>query len=100
MICTELLSRRHTDLTACAQPSPVPSVRRPGSVLGSLLIESGTGSGAAFAFEDAYTLKSVIDFSNKRGRDLDYALEHFDSVRAPRYKELVCGQSAGCRSTC
>ncbi|KAH9848937.1 FAD/NAD-P-binding domain-containing protein [Lenzites betulinus] len=46
------------------------------------------GSGAAFAFEDAYTLKSVIDFSRKRGRDLDYALEHFDSVRAPRYKEL------------
>ncbi|KAI0832942.1 FAD/NAD-P-binding domain-containing protein [Trametes gibbosa] len=46
------------------------------------------GSGAAFAFEDAYALKSVIDFAYMRQQDLKYALELFDSVRAPRYKDL------------
>ncbi|KAI0761074.1 FAD/NAD-P-binding domain-containing protein [Trametes elegans] len=46
------------------------------------------GSGAAFAFEDAYVLKSALEFARKRGQDLGYALELFDSIRAPRYKDL------------
>ncbi|EIW53855.1 FAD/NAD-P-binding domain-containing protein [Trametes versicolor FP-101664 SS1] len=46
------------------------------------------GSGAAFAFEDAYALKHAIDFSRRRSQNLNYALELFDTVRAPRYKEL------------
>ncbi|KAL1759571.1 hypothetical protein FB107DRAFT_287573 [Schizophyllum commune] len=46
------------------------------------------GSGAAFAFEDAYALKHAIDFAQSHGQDLEYALQLFDSVRAPRYKDL------------
>ncbi|OJT14496.1 2-heptyl-3-hydroxy-4(1H)-quinolone synthase [Trametes pubescens] len=46
------------------------------------------GSGAAFAFEDAYALKHAVDFARSRGQNLGYALELFDIVRAPRYREL------------
>ncbi|KAL1744868.1 hypothetical protein HDZ31DRAFT_63673 [Schizophyllum fasciatum] len=46
------------------------------------------GSGAAFAFEDAYALKASIDFARRYGQDLGYALRLFDSFRAPRYKDL------------
>ncbi|KAL1695647.1 hypothetical protein GGG16DRAFT_99567 [Schizophyllum commune] len=46
------------------------------------------GSGAAFAFEDAYALKHAIDFARSHGQDLGYALQLFDSVRAPRYRDL------------
>lgn len=46
------------------------------------------GSGAAFAFEDAYVLKAVVEYSREWGRDVAYALQLFDEVRGPRYKGL------------
>lgn len=47
------------------------------------------GSGAAFAFEDAYVLKAALGYAHDRGLGAGYALELFDSVRGPRYEGLV-----------
>lgn len=65
-------------------------MRARGCALAGLTLTECAGSGAAFAFEDAYVLKHAIDFARRRSQTLGYALELFDTVRAPRYKELVC----------
>lgn len=53
------------------------------------------GSGAAFAFEDAYVLKAVIGYALERSEDLGYALRLFDEVRGPRYQRLHAILDAG-----
>jgi salicylate hydroxylase len=45
------------------------------------------GSGAAFAFEDAYVLARVLEYNKY---DTAAALPLFDSIRAPRYEKLAC----------
>ncbi|KAL7419271.1 hypothetical protein Q5752_006108 [Cryptotrichosporon argae] len=46
------------------------------------------GSGAAFAFEDAYVLSQTIAYALENGKPLASALKLFDDVRHPRYKGL------------
>ncbi|ORY32265.1 FAD/NAD-P-binding domain-containing protein [Naematelia encephala] len=46
------------------------------------------GSGAAFAFEDAFVLSAAIDIAIHTGRDLSWALKAYDIVRSPHYKAL------------
>jgi salicylate hydroxylase len=47
------------------------------------------GSGAAFAFEDAYILKHALEYAQEKGKSTTYALDLFDSIRSPRYEGLV-----------
>ncbi|TRM56097.1 hypothetical protein BD626DRAFT_621173 [Schizophyllum amplum] len=46
------------------------------------------GSGAAFAFEDAYVLAQALSYTHSRGDDLSEALRLYDEVRSPHYKNL------------
>ena len=46
------------------------------------------GSGAAFAFEDAYVLSQAIGEVLRDGRPLASALAVYDTIRAPHYKAL------------
>jgi 2-polyprenyl-6-methoxyphenol hydroxylase-like FAD-dependent oxidoreductase len=58
--------------------------------LTSLLALSGAfGSGAAFAFEDAYALSSAVHYVRQKGQPLRTALELYDTIRSPHYKNLV-----------
>jgi salicylate hydroxylase len=46
------------------------------------------GSGAAFAFEDAYILAQAISESQRTGRHLASALKVYDKIRSPHYEAL------------
>lgn len=46
------------------------------------------GSGAAFAFEDAYVLSQAIDLAIKTGRPIADALHEYDEIRSPHYEAL------------
>lgn len=46
------------------------------------------GSGAAFAFEDAYVLSQALSQSLNNGESIQKALEIYDEIRAPHYKAL------------
>ncbi|KAK4685492.1 microfibrillar-associated protein 1, partial [Tremellales sp. Uapishka_1] len=46
------------------------------------------GSGAAFAFEDAYTLVSAIEYVQSRGEPISRSLAIYDEVRSPHYTAL------------
>lgn len=47
------------------------------------------GSGAAFAFEDAYVLARAIDHVHQRSLGMETGLRLYDEVRSPHYKALV-----------
>lgn len=46
------------------------------------------GSGAAFAFEDAYVLAQAIGEARREGQTLAAALDAYDTVRSPHYEAL------------
>ncbi|WVQ82944.1 hypothetical protein IAT38_005080 [Cryptococcus sp. DSM 104549] len=46
------------------------------------------GSGAAFAFEDAFVLARAIAYTHTQGLPLSEALRLYDEVRSPHYKSL------------
>ncbi|OCF43458.1 salicylate hydroxylase [Kwoniella heveanensis CBS 569] len=46
------------------------------------------GSGAAFAFEDAYVLTKALEYTHSRGQPIGEALRLYDEVRSPHYKGL------------
>lgn len=46
------------------------------------------GSGAAFAFEDAFVLSRALDRAQRQGQSIADALEVYDAIRAPRYQDL------------
>ncbi|WVF67004.1 hypothetical protein IAT40_001747 [Kwoniella sp. CBS 6097] len=46
------------------------------------------GSGAAFAFEDAYVLAKALDYARANSRPVGEALRLYDEVRSPHYKGL------------
>lgn len=46
------------------------------------------GAGAGFALEDAYVLAKAIDWAWKSNKQLSEALQLFDEVRSPHYKDL------------
>lgn len=47
------------------------------------------GSGAAFAFEDAYVLAQALVYTHSRDENISEALKLYDEVRSPHYKGLV-----------
>lgn len=47
------------------------------------------GSGAAFAFEDAYVLAQALVYTHARNENISEALRLYDEVRSPHYKNLV-----------
>ncbi|OCF72395.1 salicylate hydroxylase [Kwoniella mangroviensis CBS 8886] len=46
------------------------------------------GSGAAFAFEDAYVLAQALSYTHQRQKPISQALVLYDAVRSPHYKGL------------
>ncbi|WVQ94612.1 hypothetical protein IAU59_001692 [Kwoniella sp. CBS 9459] len=46
------------------------------------------GSGAAFAFEDAYVLAKALGYTRSTGKSISQALRYYDEVRSPHYKGL------------
>ncbi|WVQ72196.1 hypothetical protein IAR50_001742 [Cryptococcus sp. DSM 104548] len=46
------------------------------------------GSGAAFAFEDAYVLSRAIAYAHQHQKTIGEALRLYDHVRSPHYKNL------------
>ncbi|AAW41352.2 conserved hypothetical protein [Cryptococcus deneoformans JEC21] len=46
------------------------------------------GSGAAFAFEDAYVLAQALVYTHARNENISEALRLYDEVRSPHYKNL------------
>ncbi|WRT63140.1 uncharacterized protein IL334_000043 [Kwoniella shivajii] len=46
------------------------------------------GSGAAFAFEDAYVLAKALAYTKAKGEPIGEALKLYDEVRSPHYKGL------------
>ncbi|WWC67382.1 uncharacterized protein I206_101290 [Kwoniella pini CBS 10737] len=46
------------------------------------------GSGAAFAFEDAYVLAQALLYTHKNGESVSQAIRLYDEVRSPHYKGL------------
>ncbi|OWT37740.1 salicylate hydroxylase [Cryptococcus neoformans Bt1] len=46
------------------------------------------GSGAAFAFEDAYVLAQALAYTHSRDENISEALKLYDEVRSPHYKGL------------
>ncbi|WWC57515.1 uncharacterized protein I303_100047 [Kwoniella dejecticola CBS 10117] len=46
------------------------------------------GSGAAFAFEDAYVLAQALLYTRKKGETVSEAIKFYDEVRSPHYKGL------------
>ncbi|WVW81189.1 hypothetical protein I302_103180 [Kwoniella bestiolae CBS 10118] len=46
------------------------------------------GSGAAFAFEDAYVLAQALLYTHERKKPVSGALKLYDDVRSPHYKGL------------
>lgn len=47
------------------------------------------GSGAAFAFEDAYVLAQALAYAHSRDENISEALKLYDEVRSPHYKSLA-----------
>jgi salicylate hydroxylase len=59
------------------------------AVLTRLALSGAFGSGAAFAFEDAFVLAQAVAESCQAGEDgLVTALETYDRMRGPHYKAL------------
>lgn len=46
------------------------------------------GSGAAFAFEDAYVLSQAVQHARDTGKPLSSALKVYDKIRSPHYEAL------------
>lgn len=46
------------------------------------------GSGAAFAFEDAYVLSQAVSHARNASLPLSTALEVYDKIRGPHYEAL------------
>jgi salicylate hydroxylase len=61
-----------------------------GDVADATALSGAFGSGAAFAFEDAYVLAAALQDAHTRSKTVASALEAYDEVRIPRYADLVC----------
>ena len=61
-----------------------------GVVADAEALSGAFGSGAAFAFEDAYVLAAALQDAHTHGKTVASALAAYDEVRIPRYADLVC----------